>query len=64
MSPPMTVTAMGARCVPPAPRPSAIGSIPKTIAAVVIRMGLSRTGPALSSASFLANPSRSLSVIV
>ena len=51
MSPPITAMAMGARCSAPSPILSAVGSIPNTMAAVVMMMGRSRTGPAFISAS-------------
>ncbi|MNL30077.1 hypothetical protein D3C87_1517910 [compost metagenome] len=41
--PPMTTTAMGERNSAPAPMPRAIGSMPSTIAAVVMRIGRIRT---------------------
>ena len=46
MTPPMTATAIGARNSLPSPRESAVGSMPRIIAALVIRIGRSRSGPA------------------
>ena len=45
-SPPMTVTAMGARHSPPSPSRAASGSMARISAALVIRIGRSRVGPA------------------
>jgi len=56
MTPPMTAVDMGARNSDPSPRESAVGSMPSTIAAEVIRMGRSRVGPASSSASTIDLP--------
>ena len=44
--------------------PSATGSMPAIMAIVVIRIGRSRTGPALRSAASRGRPSRSRSVLV
>ncbi len=53
----MIVTAIDAREPDPAPRPNAIGSIPATIAIVVIRIGRSRTWLAWMSAVCRFTPS-------
>ena len=45
-SPPMMATAMGARNSAPSPNPSAMGSMPRIVADVVMRIGRSRIGPA------------------
>ncbi len=54
----MTTMAMGERNSLPVPRPSAVGSMPSTMAALVMRMGRSRRGPALRTASAAESPSR------
>ena len=54
--PPITARPSGAFCSPPSPRPSAIGSMPITIASAVINTGRRRTKPA-SSAACVASPS-------
>jgi hypothetical protein len=58
MTPPMIARPIGACSSPPSPRPSASGSMPPIIAAVVIRIGRSRTCPAASSASMSGAPAR------
>ena len=50
-SPPITARPSGAFCSPPSPRPSAIGSMPRIMAAAVISTGRSRANPADSIAS-------------
>ena len=50
-SPPITARPSGAFCSPPSPRPSAIGSIPRTMAEAVISTGRRRAYPADSIAS-------------
>ena len=52
----MIVTAIDAREPAPAPRPNAIGSIPATIAIVVMRIGRSRTWLAAMIASCRSMP--------
>ena len=52
----MTAMAMGALASELVPIPRAIGTIPKTVAIVVIKIGLRRTGPAASRASFWLSP--------
>jgi len=52
----MTDTPMGERVSAPSPTPKATGSMPKTMAKVVIRMGLSLTGPASRMASRRLTP--------
>jgi hypothetical protein len=47
----MTAIPMGARLSPPAPRPSAMGSVPKMVEKVVIRMGRKRRFAASRAAS-------------
>ena len=54
--PPITHTAMGARVSPPSEKARAIGSMPNTVAAAVIRIGRSRTRPASTSASSSFEP--------
>jgi 6-phosphofructokinase len=61
-SPPMTVTAIGARHSAPLPTFNGIGDIASTSAEVVMVIGRSRVGPACSSASVL--DSRFLKVFV
>ena len=56
MSPATTVMAMGVRISDPSPRPSAMGRSPRTVVAVVIRIGRSRTEPACTIASVLDRP--------
>ena len=56
--PPMTVTAIAARPVPPMPRPSAVGIRPAMIAKVVIRIGRSRVRHASTIASRSGMPCR------
>ena len=51
----MTARPSGAFCSPPSPRPSAIGTMPITIANAVINTGRERTNPA-SSAAAVASP--------
>ena len=46
MTPPITAMAMGARNSLPSPREMAVGSMPRIMAALVIKMGRSRSGPA------------------
>ena len=58
MTPPMTAMAIGERNSLPVPVPNAVGTMPMAIAALVMRMGRSRRGPALSSASSTLSPSR------
>src|SRR5712692_5769156 len=58
MTPPMTAMAMGERNSLPVPVPIAVGTMPIAIAKLVMRMGRSRRGPALSSASSTGSPSR------
>jgi hypothetical protein len=53
----MIVTAIDARDPDPAPRPKAIGSMPATIAIVVIRIGRRRTWLARISARCGSTPS-------
>ncbi len=50
MRPPITARAIGARISPPSPSASAVGSIPKIIARVVMMIGRSRICPASISA--------------
>ena len=52
----MTAIPIGERVSDPSPTPKATGSIPKTIAKVVIRIGRSRTGPAWRIASRRGTP--------
>src|ERR1700730_3425001 len=47
MRPPITARPSGAFCSPPSPKPSAIGSMPITIASAVIMTGRRRTNPCL-----------------
>lgn len=56
-TPPITATAMGARNDAPMPVLSAVGSIPNTIAALVISTGRSRRGPAFRIAASGSSPS-------
>ena len=49
--PPMTAIAIGERISAPSPQPSAIGTSPRTLLNIVIRIGRSRTSPASFSAS-------------
>ena len=56
MLPPMTTAARGARVSAPAPLPSRMGSMAKTRAPVVIRMGRSRKRPASAKASLRPYP--------
>ncbi len=56
IKPPITAIAIGARKLPPAPRASATGVIPRINAKVVIRIGRRRVGPAIKSASVRLSP--------
>jgi hypothetical protein len=58
ITPPMIARPIGACCSAPSPRPSASGSMPNVIAAVVIRIGRRRTWPAASRASLRLMPLR------
>ena len=51
ITPPMTAIAIGARNSLPSPLLMAVGSMPSTIAALVIRIGRSRSGPAVNTAA-------------
>jgi hypothetical protein len=57
MMPPMTLRARGARVSAPGPRPKASGTDAATVARVVIRMGRSRIGQAVRTASLSLSPS-------
>ncbi len=56
ISPPITARAIGARISPPDPTPSASGSMPKIIAAVVMMMGRRRVRPAWMMAARRSRP--------
>jgi len=51
MTPPITACPIGARCSEPSDSAKASGTMPKTIASVVIRIGRRRTRAACNSAS-------------
>ncbi len=52
----MTATPIGERVSAPSPTPNATGTMPKTIAKVVIKMGRSLTGPASLMAALRERP--------
>ena len=56
ISPKMTAMAIGVRISAPSPSPIAIGNKPKTVVAVVIKIGLSLTEQAVRMASLGAIP--------
>jgi hypothetical protein len=56
MTPPITAWPMGARCSEPSVSAKASGTMPKTIASVVIRIGRSRTRAACSRACVRSMP--------
>ena len=58
MTPPMMPTAIGPRNSEPEPFERAVGSMPSTMAALVIRIGRRRAGPASRTASVGVLPSR------
>ncbi len=53
----MVAIEIGARNSAPSPVAAAEGHMPKIMASVVMRIGRSRTGPALRMASFTERPS-------
>ena len=55
--PPMMLRAIGARVSAPGPNPKAAGTAPATVAIEVIRIGRSRIGQAVSTASRTPSPS-------
>jgi hypothetical protein len=56
MTPPMTAIAIGPRNSEPSPVPTAVGIMPRTIAADVMRIGRRRSGPASRMACSGASP--------
>ena len=54
----ITAMAIGVRISAPSPRPRAIGVRPRTVVAVVIRIGRRRTDPAVTTASSRGIPLR------
>ena len=54
--PPITTTPIGARQAPSPDSDKAVGTMPATIATVVITIGCARLRPASSSASILPTP--------